>query len=344
MSAGAAPPTAHLGNTATPSHEAMEQAAAWFSLLQSGTATDADRARWHDWLNGAESNRAAWAFVERVGQRFQPLQGEASARLAADTLQTARSRLARRRIILGVAAMIGTGSMLGWGLSRQPGTLDGLLAWNADYRSSTGERREVRLTDGTRVWLASASAFDQDYHGNLRRLRLRNGEILIQTAADTRRPFVVDTAHGRLRALGTRFNVRLDDDGHTRLAVYEGAVQITLAASPATATVSTGQQLRFNAERLEPPAAADPAREAWARGILLAQDITLGEVIAELARYQRRHITVAPDVAALKVLGSYPLDDADGTLAMLQRTLPIQIRRPLPWWITVEAGSELSPP
>jgi len=314
----------------------MEEAAMWFSLLQSGNATDADRARWRDWLTGAEDSRVAWTFVERVSQRFQPLQSEATPRLAADALQVANSRLARRRIVLGAAVMAGAGGMLGWAVWQQPGVMDALMAWHADYRTDTGERREVRLADGTQVWLGSASAFDQEYDAVLRRLRLRTGEILVQTAAETGRPFVVDTAHGRMRALGTRFNVRLDAQGGTKLAVYEGAVQVTLAAGEST-TIGAGRQVRFTAERLDSPAPADLAREAWSRGILLAQDIPLGEVIAELSRYRRGHMAVAPNVAALPVLGSYPLDDVDGALAMLQQALPIQVRCPLPWWITIEA-------
>ena len=281
-----------------PSHEAMEQAAAWFSLLQSGTATDA--------------------------------------------LQVAKRRLARRRIILGAAITAGASGILSWAVWQRPDTMDTLMAWGADYRTATGERREIRLADGTQVWLSSASAFNKEYDTHLRRLRLYTGEILIQTAADNQhnagtRPFVVDTAHGRLHALGTRFNVRLDNEDSTQLAVYEGAVRITPTAGIPGTTVTAGRQARFTAEHLEAPAPADPAREVWSRGILLAQDIPLGEVIAELSRYRHGHIAVAPDVARLPVLGSYPLDDVDGALAMLQQALPIQIRHPLPWWTSIEA-------
>lgn len=329
-------PQAGGSTPSPPSHAAMEQAAAWFSLLQSGSATDADHRRWQDWLASAEDSRSAWAFVERVSQRFQPLQVAGDApRLAADALHMASTRLARRRRVLGLAAMAGAGGLLGWAAWQQPGAVDALLAWGADHRTATGERRAVRLVDGTQVWLASASAFNQDYGSGLRRLRLRTGEILVQTAADALRPFVVDTAHGRMRALGTRFNVRLDGQGGTLLAVYEGVVQVVLAAGAQGATVGAGQQVRFSADRLQAPTPADPAREAWSRGLLLAQDIALGEVIAELARYRRGHMAVAPEVAQLRVLGSYPLDDVDGALALLQQVLPIQVRRPLPWWTTI---------
>ena len=321
-----------------PSHEAMEQAASWFSLLQSGNATNADRARWQTWLASGAESQAAWAFVERVSLRFQPLQAVPAPRLAADALQAANQRLARRRTLLfGFAAMAGSGSLLGWAVWRQAGWVDPLLAHFADHHTGIGERRDLVLADGTQVWLASASAFDQDYRADLRRLRLRSGEILIQTAVDRERPFVVDTAHGRLRALGARFNVRLDEAGGTQLAVYEGAVEITLAHGGQSTVVAAGKQVRFTADRWEETTAADPAREAWSRGILLAQDMSLAQVVAELGRYRRGHIAVAPEVAGLTVLGSYPLDDLNGTLAMLQQALPIQVRQPLPWWTTIEA-------
>ncbi|WP_238947478.1 FecR domain-containing protein [Vandammella animalimorsus] len=330
-----------------PPQQAMQQAAQWFALLQSGQASAAERARWQAWLDGAPEHRAAWGFVERVSQRFQPLRHEAASRLAADALQTASARLARRRTLLGVAAVAGTGGLLGWAVWRQqPGALDAVLAWAADHRSATGQRRDIRLADGSQIWLASATALDEDVRADLRRLRLRSGEILVQTAADAAgRPFVVDTAHGRMRALGTRFNVRLEDGegdegseggSRTQLAVYEGAVQITLAESGQQATLHAGQQVRFSARRLHAPAAADPARQAWAQGVLLAQGIPLGQVIAELARYRRGHIAIAPAAAGLQVLGSYPLDDVDTALAMLQRALPIRITQPLPWWTRVE--------
>jgi len=326
----------------SPSHAAMEQAAAWFSLLYSGTATDADRQQWQQWLASTEDSRSAWAFVERVSQRFQTLQlGDDSPHLAANVLQTASKRMARRRLVLGVAAMAGASGMLGWTVWQRPGAMDPLLAWAADYRTVTGERRQVRLTDGTEVWLSSASAFNQDYSVRLRRLRLRKGEILVQTAAETDRPFVVDTAQGRMQALGTRFNVRLDDQGGTQLAVYEGAVRVELAQAAEHTTIGAGQQVRFTGSRIDSMERADPAREVWSRGILLAQDIPLQEVIAQLAPFRRGHLAVAPEVAQLPVLGSYPLDDVDGALAMLQQTLPIRVRRPLPWWTTIEARGDL---
>ena len=321
---------------ATPSHQALEQAARWFSLLQSGDASAADHVQWQAWLDNEPDARAAWSFVDRISQRFAPLQSLPAPRLAAAAYRQASTRMARRQALRGMAALAGSG-LLGWGAWRHTELPRQMAAWGADHRTATGEVREILLADGSRVWLNTASAFDLDYSGTLRRLQLRAGEMRVQTAPDASRPFVVDTPHGRLQALGTRFTTRLEG-ARSLLAVYEGAVRISLHESAATTLVRAGQQAHFDARSASAITPADPAREAWTRGVLLANDIPLSELVAELRRYRSGHLALAPQVAGLRVLGSYPLRDTDATLAMLQTVLPIQIRRPLPWWTTIEAA------
>lgn len=323
--------------SATLSHQVLEQAAEWFALLLSGEASAADRRRWEDWLRASEEHRRAWGYIENLSRRFAPLKSTAQPRLAASAYrQASGSRVRRRQMILGLAAFAGTG-LLGWGAWRHT-PLPGLaLAWTADYRAGIGEVREIVLNDGTRVWLNAASAFDQDYQPGQRRLRLLRGEMLVDTASDPlQRPFYVETAQGRMQALGTRFTVRLDDDdAQTTLAVYEGAVGVR-TLSGANAVVQAGRQLRFGSAGIAGAEPADPAREAWTQGVLIARDIPLSEVITELRRHYRGHLGLAPEAAGLRVFGSYPANDPEQALAMLETVMPIRVRRPLPWWISIE--------
>jgi transmembrane sensor len=67
------------------SQRTLEQAAEWFALLRSGEATEADRAGWRAWLDGPEEHRAAWASVERIGSRFEPLRASPDPRAAASS-------------------------------------------------------------------------------------------------------------------------------------------------------------------------------------------------------------------------------------------------------------------
>lgn len=319
----------------------MEQAAEWYALLRSGEATEADRSAWHTWLDGHPDHRRAWGYVEAVSHSFDPIHTTPDPRLTADNLWAANTRvLHRRRVLVSIAALAGSG-LLGWATWRHTPLPGMALAWAADYRTATGEARDVTLPDGTRVWLNTATAFNESYSASQRRLRLVRGEILIDTAADARRPFYVDTPHGRLQALGTRFTVRLDDK-ETFLAVYQGAVEVRTEAG-ASAVIPAGRQVRFTAETLADTEAADIAREAWSRGMLVARDIPLADVVQELRRYRSGHLGVAPEVAGLRVFGSFPLRDTDETLAMLVEALPIRVHRRMDWWVSIEAkGNSVS--
>lgn len=315
-------------------HQALELAAEWFALLRSEEASDADRAKWQTWLDAAEENRTAWSYVERISGRFLPIQNKADSRNATAAFQTALSRQKRRRqVLFGFAACVGSG-LLGWGAWQRTAVSSMALAWVADYHTGIGEVREVQLSDGTQVWLGTSSAFNQNYDHAQRRLELVRGEILIQTAADSTRPFMVDTTHGSMRALGTRFTARLDEKD-TLLAVYQGAVEVRTSVTAVTTIVRAGQQIRFNASDIGTIETTDAAHEASARGILIAHNIPLEQVVQELRRYYGGHLVLDPALAQLPVFGSYPAYDLERTLSMLTSVMPIRIRRPLPWWVSI---------
>lgn len=323
------------GNSPEPADfQVLQQAAEWFAVLRSPAVNPTQRQGWQAWCDADERHRAAWAKVEAISGAFSrlPASDKPGAR---QTLDNAAERLAtRRRATRMLLLLCGTGS-LGWAAySRVP-----WAEWNADHRSATGQRSEVRLADGGRVWLNTASAVDVDYSPGLRRLRLYRGEIFIHTAHDTvqpPRPFVVDTAQGRLRALGTRFSVRQQEDT-TLVAVFEGAVEIRPASGAAPRILAAGEQSLLTALGTTPPTPADAAHQAWRNGQLLADDMRLEDFIAELARHRPGYLGCAPQVADLRLVGAYDLNDTDRVLAALEATLPVRVRRVLPWWTVVEA-------
>jgi len=313
----------------------LEQAAEWYALFRGARATEQDHQAWQTWLRERPEHAKAWLHIESVSKRFDPLRAGGREAALVGVRVARKGAVSRRRVLGGMGAMFGVGA-LGWLAWRHTAMPDILLAWAADHRTGVGERRELQLADGSRVWLNTDSALDVDYQDGIRRLRLLAGEILVDTARDlARRPFYVDTRFGRMQALGTRFAVRLTDD-QTRLDVFDGAVAIRNVAG-VTLRVEAGQQAHFDADATALDGAADRAREAWSRGVVLADNLPLKVLVDELGRYQRGHIGVAPEVADMTVMGVYPVDDLDRALAMLTRTLPIRVQRPLPWWTTIGA-------
>lgn len=313
----------------------LQQAAEWYALLRGASATEQDRQAWQTWVSQRPEHAQAWRHIESVSTRFDPLRAGGREAALAGARVARKGAVSRRRVLGGIGAMFGVGTF-GWLAWRHTSFSDIVLAWGADHRTGIGERRDLRLADGSRVWLNTDSALDVDYRDGLRRLRLLAGEILVDTARDpAQRPFYVDTRFGRMQALGTRFAVHLTDS-HVRLNVFEGAIAIRNMAG-VTVRVEAGQQARFDADTTALDGAADRAREAWSRGVILADNLSLKALVDELSRYQRGYIGVAPEVAELTVMGVYPADDLDRALAMLARNLPIQVRQTLPWWTSIAA-------
>lgn len=318
-----------MSSSAAAEHEALQQAAWWYATLLEASSSADDYARWREWLQDPGHARA-WARVEAISCQFEPLRAD-ERRTVADTGLTAARRLRtnRRRALSGLASL----ATLGLAGLNAPWLWKVWKARTAGYRTATGEIRIAGLADGSRVWLASGSAMDVEFGTTLRCLRLYEGEIHVDTAADARRDFVVETALGRLRALGTRFDVRLQPSS-LQLTVLEGTVEAL--ANGTTRLVGAGIRLHIDSDGIGVMKPAPPDGDAWIRGILMADQMPLSELVAELSRYRSGHLGVSPEIAGLPVVGVFPLRDPEAALAMLERSLPVQVQRTLPWWTTLE--------
>ncbi|WP_010490260.1 FecR domain-containing protein [Pseudomonas sp. S9] len=309
----------------------LEQAAEWFAVLASESVSDRQRKAWQLWLASNPAHQAAWHRVQQISGQFQAL--PAAQREPAHNALRAGVRT-RRQVLSSLLLLVG-GAGLGLTVSRKP-----VQAWMADQSSTTGQIRQLHLADGAQLWLNSNSSVDIDYSLDLRLLRLWQGELLVDSAPDIQqpaRPLCVDTVDGRLQALGTRFSVRMQQAG-TLLSVFEGRVRITCAQG-ASKVVGAGQQAWFDRRQIGPISQVSPARNAWQRGMLLADDRALGDFISELAEHVPGHLAVDPRIAGLHLVGAFPLNDPERIYAALEASLPIRVNRRWPWWITLEPVS-----
>jgi transmembrane sensor len=326
-----------LMGAAVADNRVLEAAAHWYALLSSGAASEHERARWQAWLAADPSHRQAWQQVEDVGAQFDALVAQPMGREASmaglDAAQ--RGRRNRRRLLM-VALMAGATGILGLSVARSPVGRRTWAAWQADLVTPVGGSHEATLADGTRIQLNTDTALTVDYTREQRRLVLLRGEIMIATAPDPTRTFVVDTPEGRLQALGTRFNVQ-SVDGDTTLAVLEGAVQAHFVGGPqAGYRVDAGMRMRGGAQGIGTPATLSAQDHNWTRGILQFEEAPLARVVAELARYRRGYLGCADEISALRVTGTFPLHDTDHALRLLSEALPLRISQPLPWWTTLQ--------
>ena len=319
-----------------PAFDDLRRAAEWFALLQSDHPGDGDRQDWLCWLESGPGARAAWQRVESLASGFSDL-----SRLPARAALEGKARMARgRRDVLRALALLPVAGLAGWLVEGRTSW----RAWTAAYRTGVGERREIMLADGGRFWLNTGSAADVHYSPRLRRLVLHAGELLLTSAHDmASRPLVVDVPQGRLQAMGTRFAVRHAAGDTVLLTVFEGAV-LARTVSGGTQLVEAGRAARVWPDRVERIGPATPQADAWTRGVLVADNMRLGDFLAELGRYRRGVLLCSDAVADLRIVGAYPVADTDQVLDALQSTLPVRLHRPLPWWVMVGAAGETAAP
>ncbi|MFS2127594.1 FecR domain-containing protein, partial [Pseudomonas sp. Pseusp97] len=239
-----------------------------------------------------------------------------------------RSGLNRRQMLnrLGVLMAVAPAA---WLAARQLPWAE----WNADLRTAVGERKHLRLPDGSQLTLNTDSAVNLAFNTRERRLRLLQGEILVDALPDPR-PFIVDSRYGLLRTPTARFSLR-DLGDACRVAVLDKEVSVELPGY-ASQMVGAGQQLMFSAQGFQSLQPADANASAWENGMLLAQGMRLDDLLGELGRYRSGLLRCDPRLANLRVTGAIPLGDSDAGLALLADMLPVKLRRMTRYWVTVE--------
>ncbi|MBX8468713.1 MULTISPECIES: DUF4880 domain-containing protein [unclassified Pseudomonas] len=300
------------------SAQVAEQAVHWLLEMQQGQLSPRQQQAWQQWIDAHSEHRRAWEHIQRVNSRLRGL----SSPLAHAALNAPKS--GSRRQALKLLLILGAGSAVTWGM-REHNPLPSLLA---DYRSPVGQRRKISLGAGGQLQLNTASAADVRGDGLI---RLLEGEMLL-TATQS---FEVQTAQGVLKTQGARINVRQFAD-RTQIALFEGRVELN-AQGRAPMLLPVARQLSFNTTGVSAAKPLDANSGAWADGMLVAAHMRLGDFLDELGRYRRGQLNCDAKVADLLISGTYPLDDSERILDLLEISLPVKVKRFTRYWVTVEA-------
>ena len=248
---------------------------------------------------------------------------------AAPQWRTGARVFAARALAAGVLLAAGSA---GWWRTHTapPSAVDATALAARDVTTRQGQRRRVRLEDGTVVDLAPGTQL----HVRASERRARDvdlqGEALFTVTHDARRPFLVHTTDGVAEDLGTTFIVRaLAGDATTRVVVLAGCVSLRAPHTPARgATALRAGQLGVLRAGMPVSVATGvdtAAYAAWARGRLLFRQAPLRAVAEELARWYDVDLRI-PDagVAARRVTLDMPARSLGEVLAAV--TVPLGLR------------------
>ena len=311
-----------------PAQAQVDQAIDWLVKLRFDRPSAHTEQQFRQWLASHPHNPLAWQRVSQLGDELAGLPKDLSRR----TLDGSQRQRSSRRDHLKLLSLLAVGGSLGWA-TREPLGLPQMLA---DSSTATGERRQWQVSDGSHILLNTASAIDLHYSAEQRQLELVRGEVSLDSNPNDTRPFYIDTRIGPLTTLNGQLLLRENNQG-LLLAVRRGEVTLfPTSASPRQ--VHSGETVQVGANGSVHTVALHSDPWGWTDGVLSVQQMPLGEFVAELARYRPGLLRCAPEVANLKVSGTYQLADTAQILQLLTRSLPVRVDYKTRYWVSIGAA------
>lgn len=207
-----------------------------------------------------------------------------------------------------------------------PGTVE-KQEWNTVKIPGGGEY-QLLLSDGTRIWLNSATEleFPVQFNGRERRVKLK-GEAYFKVVKDSLRPFLVETEYSEIRVLGTSFNVSAyREDGYQHTTLVEGSVEVLLPED--TYRLGPGEQWMLNVR--EHSVAVKKVDvllyTSWKDGIFRFSDMPLDELTVKLQRwYNIRFLFQNADCRRARFTGAVPRDvKIDDFIRLIETTTSVK--------------------
>lgn len=306
-------------NTASESIDDI--AVAWFTRSQAGDMTAAETAELEAWFDADPANRAAFDAVGFTWQGIEPLRSDP--RILA--LQRGRPRrwVAQAIAACLAVAVIGGGGLTGWYYWPQQ-TLS-----TQQFSTGIGEKATVTLPDGSAVTLSTDTLVRTEKDDGKRLVYLDRGQAFFKVAKDRRHPFEVHAAGRTVTALGTAFEVRVDQG--FKVTLVEGKVRVdaplarTRTAAPLTkapevqeTVMLAGTQLVALGDSWSVRPADVGRATAWTRGQLVFVDEPLANVAAEMNRFSDRKIHVDETAGAKKISGTFKPGDVAAFVAAVR--------------------------
>ncbi|WP_339713154.1 FecR family protein [Cyclobacterium amurskyense] len=153
-------------------------------------------------------------------------------------------------------------------------------------RTGRGEKLQLTLGDGTKVWLNSSSQveFPQKFSNDKRIIHLK-GEAYFEVKRDSLRPFKVNTDGLTTIVLGTSFNINTKVPGKIKVSLVSGKVKVS--SSKGQTPLSPGEMLDYDGSKgTHTIGVFDPIKVlAWKEGVLQFHKSTLPQVKAALEEW-----------------------------------------------------------
>jgi ferric-dicitrate binding protein FerR (iron transport regulator) len=361
-----------------------QEACEWFVEFRSGDLDDAGRRQFDLWARKSPEHLAAYLEIAAIWNEGSALDSDRKrdtetliAQAAADTTNVvplpdrpqadvsprsdAAPRLAphkledesrrrnfsspRFRVAAAIAAVSAiAGALIGYQRFRTP-----------VYATTFGEERSITLEDGSVIDINSHSKIRIRYTADERNVDLLEGQALFHVSKNPARPFFVNSADTRVRAVGTEFDV-YQKLGGTVVTVVEGRVAVLSRSETRTgeaadlreATVPRGGRsdarkpsiggnpsifLSAGEQVLVTPLSMQKADHpniaiatAWTQRQLQFDSASLSEVAEEFNRYNQRQLVIEdPTLYDFHISGVFSSSDPASLVRFLRERPGVRV-------------------
>jgi ferric-dicitrate binding protein FerR (iron transport regulator) len=150
-----------------------------------------------------------------------------------------------------------------------------------------GQRAEVVLSDGTKVWLNAKSSitFPNDFSGAERLVKL-DGEAYFDVTHDDLKKFVVKTDEYQVKVHGTEFNVNAYSNSSVfETALIAGSVEVVSNATAESIMLSPNKKVYAENNKLVLTDLESQDQFLWKKGILFFENQDVKDIFEKLELY-----------------------------------------------------------
>jgi transmembrane sensor len=306
-------------NDSVMSEEVRVEAATWIARLRDEQLGPDVEAELQEWLGESAEHQRAFKRMTQVWEQAGNIRMRAQADVSAT--RSGRSRFSPWAAAAAAALVLVVIASLYW-------------RDNA-FTTAVGQQRVRVLRDGTRVVLNTDTRIEVNYDEHARRVRLVRGEARFDVSKRPTWPFLVSVGDQEIRALGTSFIVRHDNDQDLSVTLVDGRISVAPVSENGEAPQQAPQVLvpgqRLVISRHHAPAMDRPELSrvtAWERGRVEFEETSLEDATIEMNRYTTTHVIIPDiDVAHLRIGGVFRAGDTEEFVKIVTATFGLRTER-----------------
>ena len=176
----------------------------------------------------------------------------------------------------------------------------------------TGQRIDMTLQDGSRVWLNSNSTLEYPniFRKADRQVKL-SGEAFFDITKDPERPFIIETFACNIEVLGTKFNVEANAaDSEFSAALLEGSIKLTDKTTGANMLLKPGEKAELIHGELRRSKITNPDEYLWTDGIISLQSSSFSELLKRFEKaYDVRFVVKLTNEPVVHCKGKIRISD-----------------------------------